>query len=89
MHVPAERALAFIGAMVDWEDVGECQARPKSSHMWTHLEAVLGLGKVPDIYAFRSVVYNDAAYRHEREKVLMLVEYLEGVIKTLRAMMEE
>ena len=77
MQVPVERALAFISAMVGWEDVGECQARPKSPHMWTHLEAVLGRRDVPSSDDFPSTS------KHSTARAQALVEYLRGVAKAL------
>ena len=100
MVVTKEQALAFIEALVGWEDLCENASRPKSPHARTHLEAVFGAGCVVSSFDFnnafefskidkteKDLYLNDGIYNYERksfEKLCRLVDYLEAVVNVLR-----
>ncbi len=98
--VTREQALAFVDALVGWEDIGEEQAKPKSPHALTHFEAVLGQGKLTSSFEIqRGPVILDSfrrfpdVWRKEKEaydaKVVPFIRYLLAVGLTLAEELEE
>lgn len=99
--VTLEQAEAFLDALVGWEDAGETQ-RPKSPHAFTHLSAILGLGKLPGPDVFGRLAFlkrwigkglDNEYHIKERDdlvpRVLPLIEYLEGVTAALRSVLPD
>jgi hypothetical protein len=47
-----KKAIAFVDAMIGWEDVAQEQSKPKSPHCITHLQAILGVGSLNNVITY-------------------------------------
>jgi hypothetical protein len=83
MNVTRSQAAAFVDSLTGWIDLSEDNGTPKSPHALTHLNAVLGLGRVPGV---QDVIRANegAAFKSSFDKVNNLADFLEGVVKALR-----
>ncbi len=80
--VTPTQAMAFVDAALDWESFGEEAGAPKSRHLFTHLQAVLGHNEVPGPATFWQAKH--ARNVSPRRRVARLLNYLESVVAVLR-----
>jgi hypothetical protein len=91
VSVTLEQAVAFVVAMVGHVDYGRGASAPKSPHMVTHLDAVLGHGKTPDgglVDSWEQVTAprcEDDWQARVHDAVNPLIDYLHAVVHALQA----
>ncbi|MGI9862701.1 hypothetical protein SDD30_15095 [Moorella naiadis] len=76
MEITKKQAMAFVHAICGWEEIADQQSRPKSSHAWTHLEAILGHGNVPVTWALYSGSSENTKLRRFAEYLICVGEKL-------------
>jgi hypothetical protein len=81
--VTKEQALAFLDALVGWEDIADQQARPKSPHALTHIEAVLGRGNTLGADLAQYASKNPESHKTERQRLRTLSRYLLAAVLVL------
>jgi hypothetical protein len=91
MGMEPQKALALLEAMLGWEAVGDEQGRPKSPHVQTHLEAVLGYERVPGMEMVKDAIdpRKGKLYTQSTDRVRKLLFHLHDAITSLTTLLPE
>jgi hypothetical protein len=86
-----QRALALLEAMLGWEAVGDEQGKPKSPHVMTHLEAVLGFERVPGMEMVKDAIdpRKGRLYSQPTDRVRKLLFHLRDAVSSLAVLLPE